>query len=134
MHCNPQWSMRRVWKLLRTILQESALNSRQSELLLGAPGAHRGPCSLSGGYAMGPREEKWCPRKLKRGPEELGGATLPATGDLGHPGGLLGGSKLIPFGHLEGTRLGALYPESAKLLGQSDLLAQPTGGSCPTVL
>jgi hypothetical protein len=66
---------------------------------------------------------------------------LPAIGDLGHQGGLeeaghwprafLGCSKPIPFGHLERTRPSALRPESAKQLGQSDLLARPT---CPTYL
>lgn len=108
----------------------------KSEQLLGAPGPHRSPCSLSGGYSKGPREEKWSPQEVKRGPGKLG---VDFACHRGYPGGLegaghwpcafLGCSKPIPFVHLERTRPSALLPESAKQLGQSDLLVRPTGGS-----
>lgn len=61
MHCNPQWSMRRVWKLLRTILQESALNSRQSELLLGAPALTEAPVAFL-------EDMQWDPEKKSGAP------------------------------------------------------------------
>lgn len=83
------------------------------------------------------------PPGSKAGSWEVGGGLCLPSGDLGYPGGLegaghwpcafLGCSKPIPFGHLERTRPSALCPESAKQLGQSDLLARPTGGSYCTL-